>query len=137
MSTTFSTEVQCCPDKGTLTTPLRQHLGLFGGWGYHREPSRIVSPAAEDIISQWGAPDDRIVLVMLGALALFIYVGAAGECFAFFFSRFIVNRYENKYKLVRVVGHQEFEIPKNVLDLVYTQTLCWYEFGFFCNSVSL
>ena len=40
--------------------------------------------------------------------------------------RFVVSRFADKYKIVKKVGHQEFEIPKNVLDLVYTQTLCWY-----------
>ena len=30
-----------------------------------------------------------------------------------------------KFKLTEMVGRQEFDIPKQVLDIVYNQTLCW------------
>ena len=37
--------------------------------------------------------------------------------------RCIVTKVENK--LTQAVGKQEFDIPKNVLDLIYLQTLLW------------
>ena len=37
--------------------------------------------------------------------------------------RFIVKHFDNK--VTRAVGKPEFQIPKNVLDLVYSQSLCW------------
>ncbi|XP_067672154.1 transmembrane channel-like protein 7 isoform X1 [Haliotis asinina] len=35
-----------------------------------------------------------------------------------------------KAKLFQVIGPPEFQIPQNVLDLVYTQTVCWLGFFF-------
>jgi len=31
----------------------------------------------------------------------------------------------SKCKIAKLVGEQEFDLPKNVLDVVYSQTLCW------------
>lgn len=40
------------------------------------------------------------------------------------FPRMLVAKHIN-CKLARVIGVQEFQLPKHVLDVVYTQTLCW------------
>lgn len=40
------------------------------------------------------------------------------------FPRMLIAKHIN-CKLARVVGRQEFELTKHVLDVVYTQTLCW------------
>ncbi|KAI8492670.1 ion transport [Branchiostoma belcheri] len=50
-------------------------------------------------------------------------VGTAVTLFVEFPRKFIVSRFKDK--LEDVVGYQEFQIPKNVLDIVYSQTLCW------------
>lgn len=39
------------------------------------------------------------------------------------------NHFENKF--IQFIGLQEFELTKHVLDVVYTQTLCWLG-SFFC-----
>ncbi|XP_013380167.1 transmembrane channel-like protein 7 isoform X2 [Lingula anatina] len=51
-------------------------------------------------------------------------VVAGVTIFAEFPRKLLVTRF-HKNKLMKLVGQQEFDIPKNVLDVVYTQTLCW------------
>ena len=36
--------------------------------------------------------------------------------------------------LLNKIGPAEFDIPKNVLDLVYAQILCWYVYLFFSKE---
>ncbi|XP_071107730.1 transmembrane channel-like protein 7 [Haliotis cracherodii] len=43
--------------------------------------------------------------------------------------KFIVTKCGDKSKLLQMIGPPEFQIPTNVLDLVYTQAICWI--GFF------
>ncbi|XP_074647256.1 transmembrane channel-like protein 7 [Tubulanus polymorphus] len=50
---------------------------------------------------------------------------------ASFIRYFVVSRLEDKSKLIKWLGKEEFDIPKNVLDIVYAQVLCWIG-GFFC-----
>lgn len=38
--------------------------------------------------------------------------------------RMLIAKY-SKSKVAKLVGEQEFDLPKHVLDVVYTQTLCW------------
>ncbi|XP_052071142.1 transmembrane channel-like protein 7 [Mytilus californianus] len=45
--------------------------------------------------------------------------------------RIIYKKFHNTNKLVNMVGQQEFNLPKVVLDIVYSQTLCWMGL-FFC-----
>ncbi|CAG2245617.1 TMC [Mytilus edulis] len=45
--------------------------------------------------------------------------------------RIIYKKFHNTNKLVNMVGQQEFDLPKVVLDIVYSQTLCWMGL-FFC-----
>ncbi|KAJ6628029.1 Transmembrane channel-like protein 7 [Pseudolycoriella hygida] len=40
------------------------------------------------------------------------------------FPRSLLARHSNK-KFVKLIGEQEFELSKHVLDVVYSQTLCW------------
>ncbi|ELT96458.1 hypothetical protein CAPTEDRAFT_150917 [Capitella teleta] len=42
----------------------------------------------------------------------------------------------SEVKVVKMVGRQEFDIPKNVLDIVYSQTLCWIG-TFFCPLIAI
>ncbi|XP_046366609.2 transmembrane channel-like protein 7 isoform X3 [Haliotis rufescens] len=39
--------------------------------------------------------------------------------------RLVVHKFSNRFKLIQLIGEQEFDLPKNVLDIVYSQTLCW------------
>ena len=38
--------------------------------------------------------------------------------------RMLIAKY-SKSKIAKLVGEQEFDLPKHVLDVVYSQTLCW------------
>ncbi|XP_068084630.1 transmembrane channel-like protein 7 isoform X2 [Anabrus simplex] len=40
------------------------------------------------------------------------------------FPRMLIARH-SKSKVAKFIGEQEFELPKHVLDIVYSQTLCW------------
>lgn len=40
------------------------------------------------------------------------------------FPRAFIARY-SQHRMAKILGEQEFELPKHVLDVVYTQTLCW------------
>jgi hypothetical protein len=44
--------------------------------------------------------------------------------FALNWPRMLIAKY-SKSKVAKFIGEQEFELPKHVLDLVYSQTLCW------------
>ncbi|KAL5018334.1 hypothetical protein ScPMuIL_004056 [Solemya velum] len=44
--------------------------------------------------------------------------------------KIIYKRFHEKVKLVKLVGQQEFDLPKSVLDIVYGQALCWIGFFF-------
>lgn len=51
----------------------------------------------------------------------------ATHCFVTFlinFPRALIARHFNN-KFAKFIGEQEFELPKHVLDIVYSQTLCW------------
>ncbi|XP_050394549.1 transmembrane channel-like protein 7 isoform X3 [Patella vulgata] len=47
----------------------------------------------------------------------------------------IYTKYKDK-KIIELIGEQEFDLPKNVLDIVYSQTLCWLGM-FFCPLIPL
>ncbi|KAK3091066.1 hypothetical protein FSP39_016869 [Pinctada imbricata] len=38
---------------------------------------------------------------------------------------FLYKRYNEKSKLIKLVGPQEFDLPQSVVDIIYTQILCW------------
>ncbi|KAK6622947.1 hypothetical protein RUM43_008799 [Polyplax serrata] len=40
------------------------------------------------------------------------------------FPRMLIGKH-CKSKLAKLIGEQEFDLPKHVLDVVYTQTICW------------
>ncbi|XP_055839500.1 transmembrane channel-like protein 7 isoform X1 [Episyrphus balteatus] len=52
------------------------------------------------------------------------FVTNIGVTFFVNFPRAIMARHL-KTRFVRFVGEQEFELPKHVLDIVYSQTICW------------
>ncbi|XP_060592581.1 transmembrane channel-like protein 7 [Ruditapes philippinarum] len=39
--------------------------------------------------------------------------------------RLIYDRYGNTVGIVKKLGPQEFDLPQNVIDIIYSQTLCW------------
>ncbi|XP_033748411.1 transmembrane channel-like protein 7 isoform X2 [Pecten maximus] len=39
--------------------------------------------------------------------------------------RLIFNKFSSKSKLVKLIGAQEFSVPINVVDIIYSQILCW------------
>ena len=41
------------------------------------------------------------------------------------FSRLLYNRYGSTVALIKKLGPQEFDLPQNVIDIIYSQTLCW------------
>jgi len=43
-----------------------------------------------------------------------------GLCF-----RLIYNKFSEKYRVVKKIGPQDFNLPQNVIDIIYSQTLCW------------
>ena len=47
--------------------------------------------------------------------------------------RIFVKKFDESF-VFQKVGLQEFELPKNVLEIVYTQTICWIG-GFFCPLI--
>ena len=40
-------------------------------------------------------------------------------------SRFIFRKLKDRIGLLRAIGQQEFDMPKNVMDVLYNQALCW------------
>lgn len=50
--------------------------------------------------------------------------------------RLVYQRFHERFKAVNMMGQQEFDLPKAVLDLVYTQTLCWMGL-FFCPFIPM
>lgn len=70
-------------------------------------------------------------LPRLGKLHLFIFDfhkiqgGFSFQCIYCVIIRLVYQRFHERYKVVNMMGQQEFDLPKAVLDLVYTQTLCW------------
>lgn len=40
--------------------------------------------------------------------------------------RYINTKYRDRFKLVRLVGPQEFDLAKSVVDIIYAQNLCWF-----------
>lgn len=51
------------------------------------------------------------------------------------FPRSLIARHTES-KFIRMIGEQEFDLPKHVLDVVYTQTLCWLG-AFYCPMLPL
>ncbi|KAH3871075.1 hypothetical protein DPMN_034269, partial [Dreissena polymorpha] len=39
--------------------------------------------------------------------------------------RLIYNHFHGRFSLVKKTGPNEFDLPQNVIDIIYTQTLCW------------
>lgn len=39
--------------------------------------------------------------------------------------RLIFDKFKDRFKIINLIGRPEFDLPKSVLDLVYSQTLCW------------
>lgn len=71
-------------------------------------------------------------LPRLGKLHSFIFDfhnilqgGFSFQCIYCVIIRLVYQRFHERYKVVNMMGQQEFDLPKAVLDLVYTQTLCW------------
>ncbi|XP_067944299.1 transmembrane channel-like protein 7 isoform X2 [Watersipora subatra] len=56
-------------------------------------------------------------------LDLFVIVGVV--FFVEFPRKCIWKRYKESSVIIRSIGQEEFDIPVNVMDIVYTQTLCW------------
>lgn len=42
------------------------------------------------------------------------------------FFRLLYNRLGESNTLVKKIGPQDFNLPQNVIDIIYSQTLCWY-----------
>ncbi|KAJ8876070.1 hypothetical protein PR048_023978 [Dryococelus australis] len=57
-------------------------------------------------------------------LVLLDFVTNVIVTFFFNFPRMLIAKH-SKSKLAKFIGEQEFELPRHVLDVVYTQTLCW------------
>lgn len=49
----------------------------------------------------------------------------AVEINEWFCFRLIYDRYGQTVGLVKKLGPQEFDLPQNVIDIIYSQTLCW------------
>ncbi len=45
--------------------------------------------------------------------------------FQVFFCWYVLTRWSEKHPLARMVGVKQFDVPKHVLDIVYSQTICW------------
>ncbi|XP_067673750.1 transmembrane channel-like protein 7 isoform X2 [Haliotis asinina] len=58
-------------------------------------------------------------------LALLDFVTVVLLTFLVEFPRKLVFQKLYRFKLIQLIGEQEFDLPKNVLDIVYSQTLCW------------
>ncbi|XP_021359860.1 transmembrane channel-like protein 7 isoform X2 [Mizuhopecten yessoensis] len=39
--------------------------------------------------------------------------------------RLVFNRFSSTSKLIKIIGAQEFSVPINVVDIIYSQILCW------------
>ncbi|XP_060064146.1 transmembrane channel-like protein 7 isoform X2 [Ylistrum balloti] len=39
--------------------------------------------------------------------------------------RLVFNRFSSRSKLIKLIGAQEFSVPINVVDIIYSQILCW------------
>ncbi|XP_052070541.1 transmembrane channel-like protein 7 [Mytilus californianus] len=52
------------------------------------------------------------------------------------FPRKLIYDRWNSYRIVKFFGEQEFDLPRNVVDLVYSQYLCWLGM-FFCPWIPL
>jgi hypothetical protein len=52
------------------------------------------------------------------------------------FYRLIYDRYGNTVGIVKRLGPQEFDLPQNVIDIIYSQTLCWYVTVLFAAHLS-
>ncbi|XP_069668681.1 transmembrane channel-like protein 7 isoform X2 [Periplaneta americana] len=57
-------------------------------------------------------------------LVIFDFVTHIIITFAFNWPRMLIAKY-SKSKVAKFIGEQEFQLPKHVLDVVYSQTLCW------------
>ncbi|XP_078319443.1 transmembrane channel-like protein 7 [Crassostrea virginica] len=40
--------------------------------------------------------------------------------------RYINTKYRDRFKIVKFIGPQEFDLPKSVVDIIYAQNLCWF-----------
>ncbi|ESO89008.1 hypothetical protein LOTGIDRAFT_228950 [Lottia gigantea] len=69
-------------------------------------------------------------------LALLDFAVVLIVTFVYEFPRTLIYSKYNHKKLLQQIGEQEFDLPKNVLDIVYSQTLCWLGM-FFCPLIPL
>ncbi|XP_063232362.1 transmembrane channel-like protein 7 isoform X2 [Bacillus rossius redtenbacheri] len=68
-------------------------------------------------------------------LVLLDFVTNVVITFMFNFPRMLIAKH-SKSRVAKFIGEQEFELPRHVLDVVYTQTLCWLG-SFYAPSLPL
>ncbi|KAK7790181.1 hypothetical protein R5R35_002954 [Gryllus longicercus] len=80
---------------------------------YHRIFVDLSLPCWETYVGQ-----------QLYKLVILDFVTHIAVTFLINFPRMLIAKH-SKSKVAKYIGEQEFDLPKHVLDVVYTQTLCW------------